>query len=229
MRRQTELLRDTPRTAADFRAAARTLKTQQPPAAFSDVRVCPLLGFIDSDARRVGCLGHPKVTGGADLRDCGVYDAKKCESFECPSFIWLEPDQAELVRAACPDWYLYGLIITDVELVRGVLRLLANDVGRHVTARQVLDRPAALRAIASLFGLKASITDGEHVFGQFEPGPDGEPELRQLRYSALGADTAPEDGVLLCLGFLPRSLAALESSRRAIRERISEAAAALSK
>ena len=122
---QTDTLGPLPREPGAWRDAARgLLAARDAPPLFPAVRVCPLLGFLDAERTRVGCLGHPKVTGGEDLRDCGVYRADICETFTCPSFTWLTDAQARLVQAACADWYLYGLVITDVEFVRGCLGLL---------------------------------------------------------------------------------------------------------
>src|SRR5512138_1236835 len=70
--RRTRALRDLPRTPEAFRAAAAALARGAPAPLFPSVRVCPLLGWLDPDERRVGCLAHPKATGGPDLRDCGA-------------------------------------------------------------------------------------------------------------------------------------------------------------
>lgn len=227
--RHTEVLRTTERTPQAFRAAAQRLKTLLPDAAFADVRVCPLLGFVDEATRTVGCLGHPGVTGGPDLRDCGVYDARTCQSFECPSFIWLTPSQARLIRAACPDWYLYGLVVTDVEFVRGCLRLLTDAAGRTIDAAEILDHPAALSAMAALFALKATSTGEGGIFGRFAPDPaGGEPSLRTIDYDLLGTRACAEDDVVLCLGEPAKSLASLTHSREQVRRLISLVVQALS-
>ena len=153
------------------------------------MRVCPLLGFLDAGAAQVGCLGHPKVTGGADLRDCGVYRAAICETFTCPSFGWLEDAQARLVQAACQDWYLYGLVITDVEFVRGCLRLLEWERAAPRAPRHLMARPEALEAVRRLFALKETAPGrGPHaaMFGRFTPDTEGEPVSRTLDYAAPG-------------------------------------------
>src|SRR5512139_3480102 len=84
--RRTRALRDLPRTPEAFRAAETALAAGAPAPLFPSVRVCTFLGFLDDAGARVGCLAHPKATGGPDLRDCGVYDARICETFFCPSF-----------------------------------------------------------------------------------------------------------------------------------------------
>jgi hypothetical protein len=221
---QTDTFRPLPQEPGAWRSAARELlEARQATPLFPAVRVCPLLGFLDAERTRVGCLGHPKVTGGADLRDCGVYRADICETFTCPSFTWLSDAQARLVQAACADWYLYGLVITDVEFVRGCLRLLEWELAGPVDLEALLARPAALEAVRQLFALKETAPGrGSHaaVFGRFTPDTEGEPVSRNLDYAALGARAAPEDEVVLCLGYAPRALEELTTARERVRAHV---------
>ncbi|MFY0526104.1 hypothetical protein ACN28I_24145 [Archangium gephyra] len=228
---QTEALRTVPHEPEAWHAAARSLlESRRESPLFPAVRVCPLLGFIDAEHTRVGCLGHPKVTGGADLRDCGVYRADICETFTCPSFTWLTDAQARLVHAACADWYLYGLVITDVEFVRGCLRLLEWELAGPVDPEALAARPAALEAVRQLFALKETAPGrGTHaaVFGRFTPDTEGEPLSRTLDYAALGARATPEDEVVLCLGYVPTNLEELTRARELVRAHVKRVAGAL--
>jgi hypothetical protein len=201
---------------------AEELQRQHAAPAYREVRVCPLLGFLDGDRARVGCLAHPLQTGGVDLRDCGVYTARVCQEFECPSFIWLTPAQARLVRAACPDWYLYGLVITDVELVRAALGLVERSLGAAVDPDAIAACLPALEALRGLFQLKeqADGRDEDGVFGRFAPDADGEPGLRQLDYVGLAIRAAPEDDVVLCLGYAPATPEALAQARDRVRRHV---------
>jgi hypothetical protein len=226
---QTERLARTPHTPQAFSEAARELTAKREAPLFPIVRVCPLLGFLDAGHTRVGCLGHPLVTGGTDLRDCGVYRATVCETFTCPSFGWLTDAQARLVQAACADWYLYGLVITDVEFVRGCLKLLEWELGGPAAPDRLRERPESLAAVRHLFALKETAPgrDGQaSVFGRFTHDPEGEPTPRALDYAALGPP-APEDDVVLCLGYTPRDTAALQAARERVREHVRAVAASL--
>lgn len=226
--RQTDALAGVARTREAFREVAARVRAQQPAPAFAQVRVCPLLGFLDPERKQVGCMAHPRQTGGVDLRDCGVYTADLCQSFECPSFIWLTDGQARLVRAACPDWYLYGLIVTDVEYVRGALRLIEDALARPVDPDALVASPPALAAMRALFQLKENREAGNgDIFGRFAPGADGEPSLRQIDYGALGARPAPEDDLVLCLGIEIRSAQALAQARAVVRARVEAVVAAV--
>lgn len=211
--RHTAALKDVARTRDAFAAKASEIKATAPASLFPLVRVCPLLGFLDGDTQRVGCLAHPAVIG-ADLRDCGVYTSEICETFTCPSYIWLDDDMADLIKAACPDWYVYGLVITDVEFVRALLSLLVEDLARPVTAAEL--KRLALAEVAAFFALKAHAplrrADGR-IFGRFEDGGGEDPKMRLIDYDALATKSAREDLLVLCLGYAPETRDELEAAR----------------
>jgi hypothetical protein len=227
--RAREVLRDAPRTPGAFRERALQLRAAGETPLFPAVRVCPLLGFLDDGHTRVGCLAHPQVIG-VDLRDCGAYTSDVCEGFRCPSHAWLTEAQAALVQAACPDWYLYGLVITDVDWIKAALSLVESERAAPVDPRRILQRPEALAACTRLLALKETAPGrpvDARIFGGFAPDADGEPVLRVLDYAALGAPTAPEDTALLCLGYAPESAEQLESARLLIRGHVQALARAL--
>ena len=192
LQRRTEALAGVPRDAESFRAAAAALAEEEPAPVFDSVRICPLLGFVDPTARRVGCLAHPAVTGGVDLRSCGVYDVLTCDAFLCPSHAHLTEGEAALVeRATAGDFYLYGLVVTDAPFVRAVLAAVATRAGRPVTLAH-LAHPPFRAALAALLALKEALEPGSGgLFGAFhapqapaEAGPPDPPEI----VAVLGAD-----------------------------------------
>jgi hypothetical protein len=207
LERRTAALAALPRTPEAFRAAADRLRAEEEPALFPSVRVCPLLGYLDDGRTRVGCLAHPAVTVGPDLRDCGAYDCRTCQSFFCPSHSWLSREEADLAATACAgDPYLYGLVITDVPFLRAALGGIAALVGARVERRHIGDH-AFRRAFARLLALKEELAPGsDGLFGAFRAGPDGEPVPRAIDYGALGRPAAsPYDAILVCVGADPRS------------------------
>jgi hypothetical protein len=106
LRRNTAEIAETKRTPEAFRAAAARRSRELPPPLFPSVRTCPLLGFLDDEEAHVGCLAHPAVTGGPDLRACGVYDVLTCEAFLCPSHAYLSEEEAGMAAAVAGDFYL---------------------------------------------------------------------------------------------------------------------------
>lgn len=227
--RRTEALRGVPRTPGALREAAASLAASGPPPLFRSVRVCPLLGFLDEEQRRVGCLGHPAATGGVDLRDCGVYDAAICESFLCPSHAFLSEEEARLAEVATGDFYLYGLVVTDVDFLRASLEAVGEHVGARIEARHLED--ARFRAaLHALLALKEELAPGsEGLFGAFEPGPDGpdgEPVHRRIDYGAIGRRGSTYDRILTCVGADPQSGNDLDELEAEVQRRLDACAAA---
>ena len=217
---RTEALAGVPRTPEAFRAAAARIAASEPPPLFPSVRVCPLLGWLDPERTRVGCLAHPAATGGADLRDQGVYDASVCETFLCPSHSWLSEEEAEIVDATCADAHLYGLVVTDVPFVRAVLVAVGRLSGARIERRH-LDGPAVHEALRRLLALKEELEPGsEGLFGAFQPGADGEPVPRSIDYAAIERHGSAWDAILLCVGADPRSGNDLDRLEGEVRARL---------
>lgn len=225
--RRTDALAGVPRTAEAFAAAAASLAADGPAPLFPSVRVCPLLGFLDEARTRVGCLAHPAATGGPDLRDCGAYDVKVCDSFFCPSFAWLTDEEAAVAEAATGgDFHLYGLVVTDVPFLRAALAGVAALAGARVELRHVASPPfrSALRRLLALKEELAPGSDG--LFGAFAPGADGEPIPRRIDYEEIGRAPSPYDEILTCVGADPRSGNDLDRLEGEVRRRLAACAAA---
>jgi len=224
--RHTRALAGTKPTREAFRAAAAALAAKAPAPLFPSVRVCPLLGFLDAEGTRVGCLAHPLATGGPDLRDCGAYDRVTCDAFLCPSHAWLSEEEAALAADACGDFYLYGLVVTDVPFLRACLSAVAVAVGARVERRH-LDRPSFAAALRRLLAAKEELEPGsEGLFGAFKPGPAGEDLPRRIDYAAIGRSGSSYDEILTCVGADPRSGNDLDALEAEIRRRVDACARA---
>jgi len=161
---RTDTLNATARTMEAFWAATRGMlahENRRFERLSEPVRLCPLVGFVDAARTRVGCLGHPAVTSGPDLRDCGALGAMTCEEFLCPSFGELTEAESCLVQQACPDWWLYGLVVTDAAFVRTCVDVVSEACGRKVTAGELGSSAASRSAMGALFALKL---DAPRVF-----------------------------------------------------------------
>ncbi len=214
-----------PRTVEGFREAARRLAASEPEPLFPSVRICPLLGWLDTGRTRVGCLAHP-ATGGRDLRDCGAYDARTCETFLCPSHAWLAEEEAAIVDRVCADAHLYGLVVTDVPFVRAALGAVSELVGARVERRHVEAGPFR-SALRRLLAMKEELRPGsEGLYGAFRPGPGGEDLPREIDYPALGRGRSPHDAILTCVGADPQSGNDLDALEAEVRRRLDACARA---
>ena len=185
-----------------------------------------MLGFLDAAESRIGCLAHPLVTGGPDLRDAGVYDVTTCEAFLCPSHAWLTEEEAGLAETACGGFHLYGLVVTDVDFLRAALCAVAALTGARVERRHLEHGPFR-EALRRLLALKEELEPGsEGLFGAFRPGRDGEPVPRQIDYQAIDRAASPYDRILTCVGADPRSGNDLDLLEEEVRGRLDACAAA---
>jgi len=220
--RRTAALRHAAQTPAAFAAAAAVLEAGDPgEPLFPSVRVCPLLGWLDGERTRLGCLAHPAATGGPDLRAAGAYDVVTCQAFECPSHAWLSEEEADLVAALCgADPYLYGLTVTDVPFVRSALETVAVLAGARVEKRH-LGSPRFRAALRELLALKEELAPGsDGLYGAFRPGPRGEEIEREIDYEAIGRRRSPHDRILLSVGADPRSGNDLDALEEEVRRRL---------
>jgi len=217
--RRTRRLARAERTEVAFRAAAAELAAGGPTPLFPSVKICPLLGFLDAAGTRVGCLAHPLTTGGIDLRICGSYDVTTCDAFLCPSHAFLSEEEAQLAEAAA-DWYLYGLVVTDVPFLRAVLAAVAARTGARVERRH-LEHPPFRTAFTALLSLKELLEPGsDGLFGAFRAGHDGEPVPRRIDYEAAAREGSPYDAILTCMGADPRSGNDLDALEGEVRRRL---------
>ena len=168
-----------------------------------------------------------KVTGGVDLRDCGVYDVTTCDAFLCPSHAWLSEEEAALAAAATGgDYHLYGLVVTDVPFLRATLAGVAARAGARVERRHLEHAPFRA-ALGRLLALKEELAPGsDGLFGAFRAGADGEPVPRRIDYGALGRDASAVDEILTCAGADPRSGNDLDRLEDEVRARLDAAARA---
>lgn len=119
---------------------------------FDTIYNCEFAGFVDSRRRRAGCLLHPEVTGNPHLRNNCFYGAKICSEHFCPGFSCLTSLHQEAVIAAVDDWYLYGLVITDIDLVKEFFRLCEDAMADSIKQRHINRRCSAV--LRAFFGLK---------------------------------------------------------------------------
>lgn len=93
---------------------------------------CEYLGFLDDAEKKVGCLLHPAQNSGIDFRTCSFYGQEICAGHICPSHHFIPSHQAQILIKIIDDWYLYGLCLTDIDLVTVYFRLLADRIGQEL-------------------------------------------------------------------------------------------------
>jgi len=120
---------------------------------FKTIYNCEFSGFVDPQRRRVGCLLHPSVTGNPELRNHCFYGAKICHEHFCPGYGCLNTAEQLAVVGALDDWYLYGLVITDIDLVKEFFKQAENARGESIKPTH-LSHPDLRKALFDFFSLK---------------------------------------------------------------------------
>jgi hypothetical protein len=129
---------------------------------------CEFLGFIDREQKRVGCLLHPTIHQGVDLRRHSFYEAELCTGHFCPSYNLLTAVEQSAVFMALDDWYLYGLVITDIDLVKEFFKHVQNRLGNSVRPERLKDFKVRM-ALQSFFRFKESwkFTASQNRLGKY--------------------------------------------------------------
>lgn len=93
---------------------------------------CEYLGFLDTEEKKVGCLVHPMQNNGIDMRTGSFYGQEVCAGHLCPSHHFIPLSQQLIILKIIDDWYLYGLCLTDIDLVVTYFRLIADRIGQEL-------------------------------------------------------------------------------------------------
>ncbi len=192
LQRRTKMFGSVPRTEKDLDDfALQELRRMGNDKPYPHFHHCPFLGFIGPDLSRVGCLLHPLVpeNRGVDLRGYSYYGAAACRMYFCPSYYRLPARFKHIVQITTPDWYLYGLLITEHRLLSALFANIEDRLGREITAADFLGQEAAIQRMQPILTLKehwpyrsmSSPGPGHYVFedGEYQrPGTTYPEEAR---------------------------------------------------
>jgi len=154
--RRTEQFHLTVGGPDDLTAFSEMIKKEEDQAKrYEVIYCCEYLGFIDQQRKKVGCLLHPLQNDGIDLRDVSFYGRVLCDGHFCPSYHYIADQEKLALINIIDDWYLYGLCVTDIDLVKEYFRLISEGVHEMPSAirfKNSIFRDIALR----FFSLKIS-------------------------------------------------------------------------
>jgi len=228
LRRRTERFRSDVRGTKDLAVFSGAIRAAEDQARrFDVIYCCEYAGFLDRDERRVGCLLHPAQNGGADLRGVSFYGRELCDGHLCPSYHFLSREEQVTLVEVLDDWYLYGLCITDIDLVKNYFRHIGDLLG-ETPAPGMFRREAARAIVRRFFAFKLAWpfrSPEVNRFGRFYF--DGSQHMiRPIDYTALGSERSRYDGIFLSLASLFHTRRELERAEGIIRENVEAAAAA---
>lgn len=155
LRRRTKLFQQAKakEDLAGYRQKIKALENIPPLS--GDIYNCEFLGFIDQAEKKVGCLLHPALNEGLDLREFSFYGGALCAHHFCLSYSYLHYMEQLSVIKTIDDWYLYGLVITDIDLVKEFFKEIQARLGDSIRPEKLGDRKVH-QALQDFFKLKES-------------------------------------------------------------------------
>ena len=133
LRARTKRFREMVKMPGDIESYARaTFETEDFRKRYEVIYCCEYLGFLDCAEKKVGCLLHPMQNDGIDMRDGSFYGQEVCAGHLCPSHHFIPRSQQLILLEIIDDWYLYGLCLTDIDLVVTYFRLIADRIGQEL-------------------------------------------------------------------------------------------------
>ena len=144
------------RTVDSLTAFAEAELYKLEPGPYPEFHHCPYVGLIGERKQHVGCLLHPAGGGnnGTDYRGLSYYGGMACRMYFCPSHEQLAPLAKKIICHAAPDWYTYGLWITETELLQAFLAQIETRLGYAPAADQLVHRPQAMQGVHAFLALK---------------------------------------------------------------------------
>lgn len=201
LRRRTDLFRKTVREPTDIPGFSKAVRDREDARKrYEVIHCCEYVGFLGAEEKRVGCLLHPAQNSGRDMRDASFYGRELCDGHFCPSYSYISRAEKLALLEILDDWYLYGVCITDIDLVKEFFRLVSENTGempapgrfRHPALREQARRFFELK-LAWPFRAEAANRFGKYSF-------DGaEYSIHSIDYGALGCQTSRFDKIFLSL------------------------------
>lgn len=161
---------------------------------------CEYLGFLDEAEKKVGCLLHPMQNSGVDMRSVSFYGQETCAGHICPSHHFIPRNQSQILVKIIDDWYLFGLCLTDIDLVVEYFKMLADKIGEEIKP-SVFDREILKNIALEFFNWKINWpfrSEEANRLGKYYF--DGSQYMiSYIDYEKLGREISPFDKIFMSL------------------------------
>ena len=198
---QTDAFMKSDRTEDDLKRLKQEIFRKRPAVRYAVVYNCEFMGFIDEARKKVGCLLHPSLNHGKNLRDISHHGRATCDEARCTAYTYLSRAEAELVAKSADDWYLYGLCITDLDLVKEFLEIASDMASDDVSAGKIMASARLTDIFRKYLALKESwpYARDPNRYGKYYFVDRNYPIYR-IDYESLGASESKFDKILVTLG-----------------------------
>ncbi len=174
---------------------------------YTTIYTCEFVGFLDDARKRVGCMLHPLMNQGEDLRVISFYGREICDGHFCPSYQKLEPHEARIILDVLEDWYLYGSVVTDIDFVKTFFKIVQERVGEALDPGVIARRPGLKDLFLKYCGLRTNWPWRDTTrprFGKYYFVGE-EYDIARIDYAALNAPASRYDPVFVSLSSLFKS------------------------
>jgi len=201
LRGRTKLFRNADKSPDGLQAFSRMIQAKEDMARrYEVIYCCEYLGFLDPEEKRVGCLLHPLQNGGVDHRGVSFYGRELCDGHFCPSYHYISREEKQALLNIITDWYLFGLVITDIDLVKSYFQLISDGIYETPPPERFKDGLLREKAL-TFFNLKLSWpfrSADVHRLGKYYF--DGSQYMiNHIDYEALGSERSRFDRIFLSL------------------------------
>jgi len=201
LRNRTKRYRELVRSSDDLRRYAEaTFAAEDFRKRYEVIYCCEYLGFLDEEEKKVGCLVHPMQNNGLDMRTVSFYGQDVCAGHLCPSHYFIPRSQQLILLKIIDDWYLYGLCLTDIDLVVTYFRLIADRIGQELKP-EMFDRQALKEVALEYFSWKTTwpfrSAEANRLGKYYFDG--SQYMISHIDYEAFGREISPLNAILLSL------------------------------
>ena len=218
LRSRTRRFRELVKSSGDLELYSRqTLLAEDFRKRYEVIHCCEYLGFLDEEEKKVGCLLHPGQNSGNDMRDVSFYGQELCAGHLCPSHYFIPLSQSKILIKIIDDWYLYGLVLTDIDLVTKYFQLIADRVGTELKP-EVFDHSSLKNIALEYFNWKLTWPFrsletnrlGKYYF-------DGSQYMiSHIDYEMFGRTVSPLNAIFLSLSSSFKSAGEIEAAEKMI-------------
>jgi hypothetical protein len=218
LRSRTERFHRMVKNPGDVECYAKETKANEDFARrYEVIYCCEYLGFLDKEEKKVGCLLHPMQNSGIDLRDCSFYGQELCAGHLCPSHYFIPQSQSQILVKIIDDWYLYGLVLTDIDLVVQYFRLIADRVGSELKP-QIFDNEDLKKIALEYFGWKINwpfrSLEANRLGKYYFDG--SQYMISHIDYAGFGREVSPLNAIFLSLSSSFKKAGELDEAQRLI-------------
>ena len=218
LRSRTQRFRELVKSPDDLNLySAQTLAAEDFQKRYEVIHCCEYLGFLDEGEKKVGCLLHPMQNSGTDMRDVSFYGQELCAGHLCPSHYFIPLSQSRILIRIIDDWYLYGLVLTDIDLVTKYFQLIADRVGAELKP-EVFDNQDLKNLALEYFGWKINwpfrSLEANRLGKYYFDG--SQYMISHIDYEQFGREVSPLNSILLSLCSSFKDAAQLETAEKMI-------------